>query len=117
MQVPRAAVIGPSDAGTERLARDVEVYLRAGRITRPLLRIVTQGTWPSAIGVALFLYKQGVPIAFDPEWRAMVGGPLADAGTVSSQTSLAPGRFPQKTTSHVPDAHLSPRCDCYLKCR
>jgi hypothetical protein len=78
MQVPRAPVIGPSDPGTERLARDVEVYLRTERIARPILRIVTQRTWPSAIGITLFLYKQGVPIAVDPEWRAMVGGPLAE---------------------------------------
>ena len=79
MPVPRARVIGPGNAGTERLARDVEAYLRTERIARPLLRIVTQRTWPSAVGIALFLWKQEVPIAVDPAWRAMVGGPAADA--------------------------------------
>jgi hypothetical protein len=85
MRVPRAPVIGPSDAVVGTLSPEIARYLRAEALAQPIMRIVTRSTWPSGVGIALYLHKHGVSIAVDSEWQAMVGRRLIDASNDGSQ--------------------------------
>ncbi|MEP7051147.1 MAG: hypothetical protein ABJB12_12385 [Pseudomonadota bacterium] len=69
----------PHDADLERVAEQLEAYLRASHIERPTLHVATRGTWPKMAGLALSLYKHDVPVAVEDAWLSLVG-PRFQAG-------------------------------------
>ena len=61
------------DIGVEKLARDVGSRLLSERIQRPVVRIMSPDTWPTAMGVILHLYKESIPVSVEKSWLYMVG--------------------------------------------
>jgi hypothetical protein len=78
--VPRGPVFRASDPVAERLAREVEAYVRASHSQHPLVRIASRDTWPTAAGVVVHLWKRGIPVAVENDWLFMMGRPLAPRG-------------------------------------
>jgi len=68
----RAESLTPSAETTaiQRVAREVQGYLRREGVERPLVKI-DQGSWPLAAGVLLQMQKAGVAYAVDDDWLAM----------------------------------------------
>jgi hypothetical protein len=76
-QARRAVAFRAHDDDAERLAREVERYVALERLDRPVVRIVTGETWPTAVGVVLDLVKHDVPIFVEPRWLFLMGRELA----------------------------------------
>jgi len=91
----RQSVFRDADAATETLARDVESFLRTNHIERPLVRIESRDSWPTAVAVVLHLSKRGLPPYVEDEWLFVVGRQFAaPAGAhpelhFASRTSVA----------------------------
>jgi hypothetical protein len=80
--VGRSAPMHQSDVETAALADTVADYLHAAPFrTAPTLRIEPRDQWPTAVGIALYLHKRGIPIYVEREWLAMVGAPFAAPST------------------------------------
>jgi hypothetical protein len=71
--VTRGPVFRDPDPDAERLARTVETYLRAGSVNQPTIRVASDETWPAAVAVVLYLYKQRIPISVETRWLTVVG--------------------------------------------
>jgi len=80
LPVARSPVIRAPDLVAERLARDVETYLRSLPASPPVIRIASRGTWPTAVAVVLHLTKVGIPIFVEREWISVVGQAFALRG-------------------------------------
>jgi hypothetical protein len=79
--VTRGPIFRSPDLNAARLARIVEVYLTSTSLNRPMVRIVTDESWPTAVAVVLYLYKHGIPISVEDHWITVVGKPFtAPAG-------------------------------------
>jgi hypothetical protein len=71
--VTRGPVFRHPDPDAERLARTVETYLRAGSVNLPTIRVASDGTWPAAVAVVLYLDKRRVPVSVETRWLSVVG--------------------------------------------
>jgi hypothetical protein len=76
VSTPRPPVFREPDPAAESLARQVDEFLDSQKGARPVVRIRTRDTWPTAAAVVLHLYKRRVPIAVDPSWEFLFGRPL-----------------------------------------
>lgn len=75
----RPAVFRERDTAVERLATDVETFVRTRGGEPPLVRIQSRETWPSAVAVILHLHKRGLPIYVEDRWLYVVGKQFAAA--------------------------------------
>jgi hypothetical protein len=73
----RPAVVRDRDAALERLAADVEAFVRTRQAEPPVVRIESRETWPSAVAVVLHLHKRGLSIYVDDGWLYVVGDQFA----------------------------------------
>jgi hypothetical protein len=71
--VTRGPVFGDPDPDAEQLARTVETYLRAGSVNQPTIRVASDGTWPAAVAVVLYLDKRRIPVSVETRWLTVVG--------------------------------------------
>jgi hypothetical protein len=72
----RPAVVRDGAAALERLAADVEAFVRTRQAEPPVVRIESRETWPSAVAVVLHLHKRGLSIYVDDKWLYVVGDPV-----------------------------------------
>ena len=77
--VARGSVIGTENADVRRIAPIVNDFVRTRPGEVPTIHIVSRGTWPVAVGVALYLVKRGTPVAVDEEWLNVVGRSLQES--------------------------------------
>jgi hypothetical protein len=65
------------DIAIDRIAGDTAQYVRAQRLDRPVVRIVSGNAWPTAAAIVLHLRKEHIPIAVENAWIFMFGTPFA----------------------------------------
>jgi hypothetical protein len=71
--VTRGPVFRQPDPDAERLARTVEIYLHAGSVNQPTIRVASDETWPAAVAVVLYLDKRRIPVSVETRWLSVVG--------------------------------------------
>lgn len=59
-----------------RLAQEVAEYIRSHSLASPILKIASAESWPTVMGVILYLEKRGVSFFVDSDWIFMAGQPL-----------------------------------------
>lgn len=72
-RVGNRPVFNARDPDLEKVAGEVEVYLRAAHIDRPLLQFAGSGSWLNMTGIALQLYKHRVPFVVPNQLLFMLG--------------------------------------------
>ena len=96
------SVFRERDAAAERLATDVETFIRTRGGEAPLVRIESRETWPSAVAVILHLHKRGLPIYVEDRWLYVVGNQLA-----APDARHAELRFTTAAAEGPPDSGLT----------
>ncbi len=73
----RIPLVYRRDEKLERLAREVEAYLRAQTIDHPIVSIASHDIWAETVGLVLWLEKHQVPVYVDRDWLYVFGNQLA----------------------------------------
>ena len=88
---------------TRAVAADLERYLKANQLERPLIRI-DQDTWGIAAGVMLRLQKAGLELAVEDDWLPMFTPVIEHRGDESAVLTIAGKVQPVRMQGTVGDA-------------